>query len=300
VTSIRQISDPSTATIDVAIICFNRPDEVRAAVDSCLGLDFKSILVLDNGSDSPVEPIPGTQSIRSSENLGACGGRNLLAALSSADLLLFLDDDATLSSLTSLKLLLRRFDEDEKIAVVAGLVQRADGSIKNHEFPMRRVRDTDRARECGYFLEGAFLVRRTVFRELGGFDESFFYAHEATDFSLRLASRGWKIWYDPALRVIHRPSQLGRSVTDGQSRHQLLNRFVTANRSLPQGPRLIHKIIWGSRHIFIHRKKPLKDLFHELRHVFRLNSSVRRRHEDVRLKFRHVLRLHQLGYRIFW
>lgn len=52
---------------------------------------------------------------------------------------------------------------------------------------------------------GAFLmIRRTVWEELGGFDESFFPLwFEDVDFCRRLANRGYRTYYEPAAVAIH-------------------------------------------------------------------------------------------------
>jgi len=50
---------------------------------------------------------------------------------------------------------------------------------------------------------GCFLVRRDCYEELQGMDESFFLYYEDVDFCQRARQRGWSVWYEPAVRVIH-------------------------------------------------------------------------------------------------
>jgi GT2 family glycosyltransferase len=49
----------------------------------------------------------------------------------------------------------------------------------------------------------AFLIRRAVWEELGGFDESFFMYHEDTDISLRAALAGYRAVYVPEAVAWH-------------------------------------------------------------------------------------------------
>jgi N-acetylglucosaminyl-diphospho-decaprenol L-rhamnosyltransferase len=48
-----------------------------------------------------------------------------------------------------------------------------------------------------------FLVRGDCFRDTGGFDEDFFLYYEDVDLCRRASARGWTVWHEPALRVVH-------------------------------------------------------------------------------------------------
>ena len=61
---------------------------------------------------------------------------------------------------------------------------------------------------CG----AAFLIRRAVFAELGGFDESFFMVYEDVDLSYRARLRGHRVWFAADAIVRHAVSaSLGRA-----------------------------------------------------------------------------------------
>lgn len=58
------------------------------------------------------------------------------------------------------------------------------------------------------WVNGAsMMVRRGVFEGVGLMDESFFLYFEETDFCRRARSVGWKIWHEPASRVVHLEGQ---------------------------------------------------------------------------------------------
>ena len=48
--------------------------------------------------------------------------------------------------------------------------------------------------------------------ELGGLDESFFLYYEDVDLCRRARERGWTVWYEPSLRVIHHRPLHARAV----------------------------------------------------------------------------------------
>jgi hypothetical protein len=57
--------------------------------------------------------------------------------------------------------------------------------------------------EVGSVSGAAFVIRRTLFETLGGFDPSFFMYMEDTDLSLRARLAGWRILYVPDSIVYH-------------------------------------------------------------------------------------------------
>ncbi len=57
--------------------------------------------------------------------------------------------------------------------------------------------------EIPFPCAGAVLIHRDVYRELGGWDTSFFLDHEDTDLFLRAWQRGWKSVVVPEARVYH-------------------------------------------------------------------------------------------------
>src|SRR5207237_2225464 len=56
------------------------------------------------------------------------------------------------------------------------------------------------------------LVRRDCLRDLGGLDEGFFLYYEDVDLCRRARERGWSVWYEPGLRVIHHRPLHARAV----------------------------------------------------------------------------------------
>lgn len=290
-------------TLAAAILTFDRPVEVRLAVESCRRPGIDRVLVLDNGGAEPVGELPGATVLRSDENLGVCAGRNLLVDALDSDLVLFVDDDGLLEGASDLGRVVALFESDPTLAVVAGVVRREDGSIAAHEFPRRRVTGVEREGEVGYFVGAACVVRRSAFLAVGGFDPAFFYAHEETDLSLRLARRGWSILYSPALRFEHRPSASGRVTTAGTTARRFVNREVLARRSLPVPVRWIHVAIWWV-HSAVTEARAGKGRYRSFLAQSRAIRSERFAAEHFlaadRLRLRDALALQRRGFRVLW
>jgi len=68
----------------------------------------------------------------------------------------------------------------------------------------RREHDSGLTRRDAGWLSGAFLmVRRSVFDQLGGFDESYFMYFEDVDLGYRIGQLGFRNIYEPNAEVVH-------------------------------------------------------------------------------------------------
>src|SRR5207245_5442374 len=66
----------------------------------------------------------------------------------------------------------------------------------------------EESQEVDQVMGAFFLVRRSVFEALGGFDERFFVYFEEVDFSLRARKLGWRTFYLSVAQAYHLGSGL--------------------------------------------------------------------------------------------
>lgn len=83
---------------------------------------------------------------------------------------------------------------------------------------------------------GAALYRRTLFEELGGFDEAFFAYLEDVDLAWRARWHGWRAVYVPTARVFHVHSGTGKEGSAFKTYHLSKNKifWIAKNYPLPQ------------------------------------------------------------------
>lgn len=281
-------------TVALCVLTHNRPDELRAALASAQGFD--EVIVIDNASDQPLGELPGVRLIRSETNTGVTGGRNLLARAATADVLLYLDDDAVLRTPNAAEFIRAMFDADARLAAVAARIVRSDGHIERMEFPFRGpVRDPDTPRACAYFLGGAAAVRREAFLAAGGYDETFFYSTEETDLGFKFIAAGLHIRYEPGLEVEHRPSVHGRSLAPAVPALYLRNRLQLVRRHLPTPLAFAHIAIWGVHTFRLARRS---GGMREWRSAWR--EGMRAPVHRSPLRWRQLLDVHRWGGRVLW
>jgi GT2 family glycosyltransferase len=68
---------------------------------------------------------------------------------------------------------------------------------KYHRLSMARKRRVPWVTGC------CLLLRRDCLKDVGGLDEDFFLYYEDVDLCRRARARGWSVWFEPALRVVH-------------------------------------------------------------------------------------------------
>lgn len=213
----------------VIITMGNRPDELRALLDSVAKQDGDRIETVVVGNGAPVPDVPpGVRTVELPENLGIPGGRNVgIEAFgpsgADVDALLFLDDDGLLPLTDTAELCRQAFEEDPKLGIISFRIADPDtGVTQRRHVPRLRAADPMRSSQVTTFLGGANAVRTRVLAEVGGLPGDFFYAHEETDLAWRALDAGWMIDYRADM-VLNHP-------TTAPSRHAVYHRMVARNR----------------------------------------------------------------------
>jgi len=138
--------------------------------------------------------------------------RNSAARKTSADILLFLDDDV----LPSRDLIIRHLENyrDASIQAVAGFYTEP-GEAESHKLrsvvwwrPLTKIEKVpafyNKKVDSPLWPSCNGSIRREVFLKIGGFDERFEYTlFDDTDLSVRMLRAGYRCVHDPAARVVH-------------------------------------------------------------------------------------------------
>jgi len=168
---------------------------------------FETILI-DNGStdgsaDFVRRNFPWVRLIESKTNLGFAGGNNLAAKDASGDMLVFLNDDTEVEP-DWLEKLLAPFESDPRVAIVGckmidffdrnvevRVVCDLFGSAINDGVP--RTPTSDGFEDVFYVPGFALAIRKAVFRQVGGFDDSYFMFAEDIDLDWRVLLAGHRM-----------------------------------------------------------------------------------------------------------
>lgn len=204
----------------------------RGATDTATAIEYLralpeyphslEIIVVDNASgDDSLEVLAPLRQyatiVESATNSGFAGGCNLGVTHASGDIVAFLNNDARPHE-AWVSAALETFDDRSDVGAVASQVLDWDGERVDYQgaaltwygmgyrpFTGDKVSKKPQAPAPVLFGTGAAMfVRRQVFEELGGFDESFFMFFEDVDFGWRLNLAGHTYLYQPASIAYHR------------------------------------------------------------------------------------------------
>lgn len=250
-------ADP-VAQVAVVIVNWNSGPQLRACLDSVSRTVAHSVVVVDNascdGSELAAADAPGVMLVRAGGNLGFAKACNLGAQHAAGDYLLFLNPDAALFPGTLEKALAFMEDPDNSGYGICG-VQLVDerGRIARtcvrfpsawsfviHALGVDRLMPRlgyfmaewphDASRSVDHVIGAFFLVRRSVFQSLKGFDERFFVYLEDLDFSLRAAQAGWRSAYLADIQAFHLGGGTSHQVKARRLFYSLRSRIIYARK----------------------------------------------------------------------
>jgi GT2 family glycosyltransferase len=255
-----------TAVLDIIIVNWNSGTQLRRCLESVAaadkrGLALGRVVVVDNASsdrsadDLGDLPLPLTR-IRNASNRGFAAACNQAARDSSATYLLFLNPDTVLTkdSLVAPTAFLEQ-SPNAAVGIVGVQLLDTDGAISHSSarfltpgmilrkmfglervlasrFPSHVMTDWDHeeTREVDHVTGAFFLVRRSLFERLGGFDERFFVYLEDLDFSLRAKQAGWRTYYLAGATAYHRGGGTSEQIKARRLFYALRSRVLYARK----------------------------------------------------------------------
>ncbi|MGB9365908.1 MAG: glycosyltransferase family 2 protein [Xanthobacteraceae bacterium] len=255
-------------TIHVVIVNWNSGRQLQECLASFSAISsdevsLAGVTIVDNAStdgsaDGLVCAVP-LNVIRNPQNLGFAAACNHGAAGAEADFLLFLNPDSQLMP-GSLERPARYLQAHENVGIggigIVGIqLLDANGEVARNTaraptplsmtgnsvgldrllpsvFPPHFVTEWahDDTRTVDQVMGAFFLVRRSVFEALGGFDERFFVYYEDMDFAVRARKLGWSSVYLSTAQAFHRGQGTTEAATERRMFYFARSRVLYARK----------------------------------------------------------------------
>jgi GT2 family glycosyltransferase len=141
------------------------------------------------------------------------------------------------------------FSEPDRLNAAGDVYMVGRMAAKNRGFGESVLRYGEMERVLGA-CAGAALYRRTLFDEVGLFDEDFFLMSEDADFNLRCLIAGKRCLYVPDARIRHKlRASIGTEPTWEMTRLAVRNEAIVAAKDLPAGILILTPILWPYRFV---------------------------------------------------
>ena len=188
--------------VSAIIVHWNTPNELNKQISLLKSTKELEVIIIDNASEKSIKNLElrnkNLRVVENNTNLGFAKACNQGATISKGEWLLFLNPDTFLTSDEILKF---TKNDEKKSLDAASPEQIGDSYFKPvptwlsllSEFsPLRRIIPLSSFKKHTLF-GGCLLMRASVLKEIGGWDEKFFLWFEDSDLTKRLLDEGYKI-----------------------------------------------------------------------------------------------------------
>jgi GT2 family glycosyltransferase len=228
---------PGRDLVSIIVVTYNSEDEIRDCLRSIVEAKSKTsweLIVVDNASRDKSaqvvrEEFPVAQLIANKVNVGFAAANNQALPLLRGDYVLLVNPDSRICE-GAIDAAVRHMKRQPQCGILGGLLLDEEGQVhpsarrfpnairktlmlsglREHFKKHRWFQDSDfewsdfQAPLNVDWVPGAFtLLRRSLIREVGFFDERFYLYYEETDLCLRAKRNGWEVHFIPGSRVVH-------------------------------------------------------------------------------------------------
>ena len=244
----------SHPTVSAVVLNRNNKNVIFRCVDSLLKFSDEydmEIIVVDNDStDGSCEQLAETYAdrirlIRHGRN-GCSSGRNLGVQHAKGELLFFLDSDQWIAGAHYLDAALEVLAGNTRIGAVgwaAGWFEKdSTGGPVTEYLPNKGIKGpwVMYRTDIAYLGSGGLLMKRALFRDIGGFDEAYDpTCFEDTDLSLKIRDAGYELAYCPYMAIVHLPHQTTDSGSRNHSKQMVKNSMYFREKWQKKNPKLL-------------------------------------------------------------
>lgn len=226
-------------SVDIIVLSWDRVDDTIATIESALdqvGVETK-VFVVDQGTReqdlarlrAACAALPQVTLVCNATNNGVPGGRNQASALGQGEFIVAIDNDAVFADRDQVANAVRIARADPSVAVLGFRIlcyENGRDDESSWGYPGSVTALAAQRFETCRFVGAGHLIRRSAFERVGGYDARLFFMHEEMDLSYRFINAGYRLVYEPEIRVLHKVSPERRVAwNDGRYYRHIRNCF---------------------------------------------------------------------------
>ncbi len=233
--------------IAIIIVTYNRPNEVKRAIVSCMPLDEKDVelIVWDNHSNKQnrekVESFCNDYKFPikyfySENNLGPGGGKNAAWLKSNAEYVFIMDDDAVIGTNDFFDKLISYMDKHTEAG--AAYVNIYEPATKHNYNCKIKIEEENIVKPLA-FVGGGHVIRKEIFPQKNLYPSNFMFGAEELYASLIIWDAGYEIHEIENLQVLHLPTANNRVLGKERDKNILIASFLVKTFLYPKSLHLI-------------------------------------------------------------
>lgn len=197
----------SPIKLSIVFLNFNRISETRYTVEQLKKLynhrkDIEIIAVDNGSSDGTAEYLQQQKTLTPlllSENTGIAG-YNQGFERAEGEFILVLDDDSCPDDIEAIDQAIDTLERSPEIGIIACRIVTPDGQNQwSWHLPVSQS-----FAPSPFFIGCGFIIRRSLFKEIGWYPGRFFLYQNEIDVSFQTRLQGYSIYYDPDCKIVHR------------------------------------------------------------------------------------------------
>ncbi len=194
-------------SVSVVIPVYNGEKYVSVCIESLLNQTMKpdEIIVIDDGStDDSIEvtskyPI---KLLKHEKNKGLAEARNTSLKNAVGDIIIFIDCDAKAEK-DYIENMVKNYTDDTVAGVGGKAIEINIGGLANNYRSLFNVQEWGERGTTDFLRGVCFSFRKIVLKEVGGFNPYYRTNGEDVDICRRIVNKGYRLTYDPAIKVLH-------------------------------------------------------------------------------------------------
>jgi len=291
--------------VSIQILNWNRLSDTILAIKSALAQSYKNIeiVVIDNGStekgsESIKDIFPEIKYIKLPKNFGCPGGRNEGVKYCSGEYIFYLDNDGILHK-DAVKHAVEIMESDNEIYVVGGKINLISNMDDIYDFEIKKV-DYVKTKE---FSGGISMHRKSLYNEIGYYNNDFIYGYEETHLGIRIITKGKKIVFTDSVILWHKKSDTARDEKTNIIR-QYNNKLYTYWEFFPIKIVIIFTIWYFTIYTFNSFKKGyamlfLKQIWSSLKKAIRIRKDKKNVINGKQYKYYQLLYLKNYSEKVY-
>ena len=199
--------------VSVVILNYKRREQFARCLESVRRQSYanRELIVVDNNSQDGIGEYlaahaPEARLIELAENGGAAAGRNAGIAAARGEIVITLDNNVFFESPFEIGKTVDTFERRPDVHILACQVcDEQTGALRVREWchPRSLEEFGQTEFETNFFVEGACAIRREVYESAGLYYAPLFFGTEGWDLGLRALDKGFRMLYEPRVRIRH-------------------------------------------------------------------------------------------------